>query len=568
MAATTLDKARKNRDRFLALALAGAEVLLEVDERNIVVFAVGTVVNLLGRGARAVEGRPVNEIIVDTDWPVAETALARMREGRRVADIALQVAKPNGERVRINLSGHGMQELNNRLFLALSHQYERPQVTPPPSPDHMAVLPDRETFAAIARARLEEAARGGLGYTLTLLDMPELARLRQAAGPEAAQDFVTRVGDYLLQASVGGDSAGRLDANKYGVVHSEAVDPEVIKQQIAKMAAETAPKAPAMTVHSSVVTLDAQDISEEEAVQALVYTINQFSKREGAALTVRGLDKGISVELSSTVKEMSRVKTIVEKGGFDVVFQPVISLTDHAVHHFECLSRIHGEGGGSPFKLVTFAEDTGLITQLDRVILERVASLLHKNFMGDRTIRLAVNLSGRSLTDGPFIRELRAILANYPPFGPRLLFEMTESAEVKDFEQVNAIIQELRQLGHPVCLDDFGAGAAAFHYLRRLTVDFVKIDGSYILKALTDRSNIPFLKAIASLCRDLKIAMIGEMIEDKPTADLLRELGVQFGQGYYFGRPSGSPLQGAGGTKGKPVPDAFIRRDGRLYWAG
>ncbi|MCC7167457.1 MAG: EAL domain-containing protein [Rhodospirillales bacterium] len=568
MAATTLDKARKNRDRFLALALAGAEVLLEVDERNIVVFAVGTVVNLLGRGARAIEGRPVNEIIVESDWPVAETALARMREGRRVADIALQVAKPNGERVRINLSGHGMQELNNRLFLAVSHQYERPQVTPPPSPDHMAVLPDREAFAAIARARLEEAARGGLGYTLTLLDMPELARLRQAAGPEAAQDFVTRVGDYLLQASVGGDSAGRLDANKYGVVHSEAVDPEAIKQQIAKMAAETAPKAPAMTVRSSVVALDAQDISEEEAVQALVYTINQFSKREGAALTVRGLDKGISVELSSTVKEMSKVKSIVEKGGFDVVFQPVISLTDHAVHHFECLSRIHGEGGGSPFKLVTFAEDTGLITQLDRVILERVAGLLHKNFMGDRTIRLAVNLSGRSLTDGPFIRELRAILANYPPFGPRLLFEMTESAEVKDFEQVNAIIQELRQLGHPVCLDDFGAGAAAFHYLRRLTVDFVKIDGSYILKALTDRSNIPFLKAIASLCRDLKIAMIGEMIEDKPTADLLRELGVQFGQGYYFGRPSGSPLQGAGGTKGKPVPDAFIRKDGRLYWAG
>ena len=103
---------------------------------------------------------------------------------------------------------------------------------------------------------------------------------------------------------------------------------------------------------------------------------------------------------------------------------------------------------------------------------------------------------------------------------------------------MNDVIQALRQAGHKVCLDDFGAGAAAFQYLKSLEVDLVKIDGAYVRNALKDEQAQAFLKSIASLCTDLGIDTIGEMIENPSTANFLIAHGVRFGQGYRFGKPS------------------------------
>ena len=118
------------------------------------------------------------------------------------------------------------------------------------------------------------------------------------------------------------------------------------------------------------------------------------------------------------------------------------------------------------------------------------------------------------------------------------MFELTESATIADLDQTNVVIQSLRKNGFRICLDDFGAGESAFHYLRALDVDMVKIDGSYVRDALAKSKDRCFLKSIAGLCNDLKISTIAEMIEQEKTIELLRSCGVRFGQGYLFGRPS------------------------------
>ena len=103
---------------------------------------------------------------------------------------------------------------------------------------------------------------------------------------------------------------------------------------------------------------------------------------------------------------------------------------------------------------------------------------------------------------------------------------------------MNVVIQRLRTTGHAVCLDDFGAGAAAFQYLRALEVDVVKIDGMYVREALQSQTGKPFLKAMAGLCRDLGVGVVAEMVEDKSVVSFLLECGIQFGQGILFGEPS------------------------------
>jgi EAL domain-containing protein (putative c-di-GMP-specific phosphodiesterase class I)/GGDEF domain-containing protein len=571
--ANPIEKTRRDRDRFLALALAGADALFETDEKGRIIFAVGRVMNLLGRGARSIEGETLLSLVAAEDVARFQQVTDLMRKGNRVADITVKLADGKAEARCVRISGHRLGTMNDHLFLAMN---PAPPPAPPAQqpPDPQTGLLDRNGFTAAAKSRLDEAARSGLSYEMTLLDLPNIEALRKKVGNEATEQFVAHLGDYLKSLSVGGDSAGRLDATKYGVVHTDAIKPDAIRKRVSEMAKEAAPKAPPVAVHAASLELDVGDVSPEEAAQALAYTINQFSRQEGESFSLTSLSKGLKIALSSTVSDMNKLKQMVSKGDFDIVFQPVVGLKDYSVHHFECLARIRtpGKDGESPFRLVTFAEDTGLIAKLDFAIFERCASLLKKNIVGDRSIGVAVNVSGRSLSDPAYVQDLRLALKKYPGFGKRLLFEMTESAEVKDLNAVNAVLQELRREGHPVCLDDFGAGAAAFHYLRALTVDFVKIDGSYVRNVLSNRLDVPFLKAITSLCRDLKIKVIAEMIEDAGTVDLLRSLGVQFGQGYYFGRPSAKPPNGATAesdeAKGAAAPQNFVRREGVLYWSG
>jgi EAL domain-containing protein (putative c-di-GMP-specific phosphodiesterase class I) len=103
---------------------------------------------------------------------------------------------------------------------------------------------------------------------------------------------------------------------------------------------------------------------------------------------------------------------------------------------------------------------------------------------------------------------------------------------------VSHVVRGLRDAGHKVCLDDFGAGASAFHYLRALEVDVVKIDGVYVRDALKTGKGQAFLKAMTGLCNDLGIATVAEMVESTNALAFLRACGVAYGQGYLFGRPS------------------------------
>ncbi len=124
----------------------------------------------------------------------------------------------------------------------------------------------------------------------------------------------------------------------------------------------------------------------------------------------------------------------------------------------------------------------------------------------------------------------------------QLLFELTETQVVQDLAAANGALQALRKAGHAICLDDFGAGAASLDYIRRLDVDFVKIDGRYIQSLAARGRDATILKHIVGLCRDLDVATIGEMVETVEAARLARSIGVGFGQGWHFGKPGPLPI--------------------------
>jgi EAL domain-containing protein (putative c-di-GMP-specific phosphodiesterase class I) len=188
--------------------------------------------------------------------------------------------------------------------------------------------------------------------------------------------------------------------------------------------------------------------------------------------------------------------------------------------------------------MITFAERTGLICDFDLAMCEKVLVWLERECAAGHNHHVAVNLSGRSIGSTAFVEALHRLLALYTSLRGNVLFEITESARIQDLDAVSNIVRGLREAGHKVCLDDFGAGASAFQYLRALEVDVVKIDGVYVRDALKTAKGQSFLKAMAGLCNDLGIATIAEMVESTNALAFLRACGIAYGQGYLFGKPS------------------------------
>lgn len=344
-------------------------------------------------------------------------------------------------------------------------------------------------------------------------------------------EFVEKFSDCLNDISIG-DAAAKLSDNKFGIIHGAEITSADIEQRITELASSLSVGAELLSAQATHVSLDAAGISAEEATNALVYTINRFSADGG---TITDLAKAAKPCLSETVAKMREVKAVINRGEFELNYQPIVDLWNNAVHHFECLVRF--KGGESPYTMVTFAEDVGMVGELDMAILDRAMGFMRAGPGIENGLKFAVNLSGRSLGNAATAAKLLKTLHSAVDLRGRLMFEVTESAEIKDLQVANAVIQEIRSRGFLVGLDDFGAGSAAFHYLRSLQVDHVKIDGSYVTEAVATGASLPFLRAISQLCRELKVATIAEHIENQETANLLRLYNVRYGQGYYFGKP-------------------------------
>jgi EAL domain-containing protein (putative c-di-GMP-specific phosphodiesterase class I) len=523
------------RDLYVAFAFAAADLLVEVSSEGKVAFAVGAAMALTGRPARSLPGIGLTELVQPHDRPRLLRAIKRIDDGLRIRFLVVHLVQPDGKApVPVSVAGYRHPEHPEKRLLALAHAGALAQGGK--ARLGSGGLLRREDFESLAETMLAESpSDDDEAYRLTLLELPGLEHIRTEAGVEAAERFVAEVGSYLRSCSVGGESAGQLADDRYGLIHSPDVSGDGIGDAVTEIARSFLPGVPAGVARTATLSLDTEGISTAEAAGALVYAINRFAQ-EGSDVTIQSLTAGVRAKLSTTVGQLRMVKAVIEQSAFELRFQPIVDLWNNVVHHFECLVRFGG-GEQSPYDTVTFAEDVGLAGQLDEAICTRAFAFMRSPEGAHKALRFAVNLSGRSLSHPPTAQRLLTLIATAGDLKGRLLFEVTESAAIDNLAAVNAVLQRIRTWGFPVCLDDFGAGAAAFHYLRALTVDHVKIDGSYVKDAIGSGASMPFLRAITQLCSDLGVGTIAEFVENGETAALLKVLKVRYGQGYYFGKP-------------------------------
>ena len=528
---------RGERDRFVAFAFCSADILLELDARHVVTYAGGATMALTGRAPGTLLGISLFDLVAPADHDLLHGVLERAANGLRIEQTGIHLLGPSGQIYPLTLSGYYLPDLGGHYFLSLRMEGAQSPVVDL-GPDTESGLPGAAGFSEKGAKRLRQAAAKGEATKFTLVGLEGLTKLRERLNAEASGELMWTLGNALRESALGGDAAGNLSGDFYGLLHESTLDVKLLETRIDKIAADADPEGRGIAVKTAAVDMGTRGLDGTDAARAFVHAVKSFEKVGGESITIEALSRSLSQQMDETAKRIGSTRSVINDHAFDIAFQPIVDLATRQVHHFEALVRFRDAEFDSPFQFVHFAEQVGMVREFDIAMCKRVIAWLERARDAKQPYSIAVNISGRSFSSIEFVSELHALLKKNEWLKGRLLFEITESANIANLVQTNAVIQSLRTAGFRVCLDDFGAGESAFHYLRAFDIDMVKIDGSYVRDALAQPKNRYFLKAIAGLCTDLKIDTIAEMIEQEKTIALVQTCGVKFGQGYFFGRPS------------------------------
>lgn len=527
-AATKDEQLKDERNRFLAFAFAAADLLIEADAALRIRFAVGAADSLAGRSTAALTGSDFLGLFSASDRAVI-TAVVRRLDGRgRMEPIALRMVRPTGQATGIALSGCRMPFAGGAIHFAISAL--RPALAEAAASNDN--LLDTDAFEKSVLGCLKQPETLGNDAALNLIELDGIERLRARAGESAIDALFTEIGGCLRAYAIGG-LAGRIGPNKVATLTDGTTGADLSKE-IAAILRLHDPEGAELQVNELAIALDIADLGPGDAAKAISYTLQEFAAGDIANMPFTSLVDGFRAMMAETAKRVIAFKSSLTDRGMKLVYQPVVELAPRRIHHYEVLTRF--ADGKSPFETIEFAERVGLIEELDLLVAERALKYLDHAGPGSGA-NLAVNLSGRSIQNPAFVAELEKLLKRYFFARPRVLFEITESTSIDDLPQANRIIQNLRNGGNRVCLDDFGAGAASLPYLRAFHVDYIKIDGVYVRRMQDSDRDLQMMNAMIGMCRQVKTAIVAEMIETQQQAQSLLALGVGYGQGYYFGKP-------------------------------
>ena len=342
--------------------------------------------------------------------------------------------------------------------------------------DKYTGLRDGDAFIDMVMGQLA-VVEPGEKRGMTLIALPGYANLQKRLADTVDRQLLAAVGDCLRASSLDGKTAARLASDRYGLVHGPEFDLDQLQSQVAELTRDADPSSMGLRPEAATVEIDENSIEGGQLIEGLTFAINQFRTFSDAT----GMLKSIPAHLSSLAKQgtesLGDFKKLIADGSFRTVFQPIISARTGEIHHYEALTRFPDSFGASTtFEQITFAERSGLIIDFDLAMAQKVIDWLRTTPLNS-PISVAVNISGHSVDSPTYLARLNAILEENPWTRGPLMFEITESARMQNLSGADSFIQHLRRQGYPVCLDDFGAGAANFEYLASLDVDIVKLDG-------------------------------------------------------------------------------------------
>lgn len=537
---------------ILRAALTGAgDLAYSWDLVGDAVMWVGDVAGLLGIASTepVATGDAFHERINPEDLKIRLKALSRHFAHREPFDCEYRVRTERGgviwiqERGSATFNEAGQPATLNGVLRVITARKQ-----------HELLLEQRASYDPLTghfnRSRLREALDHALafakryegkgGYLTVGID--KMATINEAYGHDTADSILIGVGQRLEYGRRVTDIVGRVGGDRFGIILGN-VD-EATMQDVANRILDSFRRAsletPSGPVHVTVsiggVLFPSQIETGYELMAAADAAMQAAKARGRNCFLVHEMSAEQSRRQRDSRVTGNRVIEALRNDRLVFAYQPVVEATDGTIAYYETLIRmLDGQGRVVPAgAFVPTAERLGLIRQIDRHTLEMAVADLQR----DPEVHLALNISGLTASDRSWLRALVALVKGRPEIARRLIVEITETAALQDLEDSARFVAAVRDLGCRVALDDFGAGYTSFLHLKTLTVDIVKIDGSFVRGLGDTPDNQLFIRTLLNLTTGFGLKSVAECVETAEEAEILRRQGVTFLQGYHYGRPS------------------------------
>ncbi len=505
-----------------------------------------------GRSAMPLSGDRLNGRVNPEDLPSRMQALSEHIAGTAPYDCEYRVRSSTGEfhwvhdRGAVQLSSNGTPiRLSGTLRLVTQRKQHEAELEQLANYD--------ELTGHFNKLRLREALDYALACSqrynqpgaFLAIGLDQLDRINMAYGCAAGDGVLIEVAQRLDQCLRETDVIGRLGSDRFGVVLGvcSETDAMTIAERITETARQAAVVIGGDRVH---VTVSIGIVYFPEQSRT---SFDVIAKAEGALLQAKsaGRDCVQAYRMSEEQRKNCRanmelgkqVTEAIKEDRLVFAYQSIVDAASHEVRYYECLLRMYAPDGSiiAAGEFVPVVERLGLMRALDRLALDLTLSDLERY----PDIVLAFNISGITAADRGWLRTLIARLKDRRDLAERLIVEITETAALHDLDDSARFVSAVRDLGCEVAVDDFGAGYTTFRHLKALTVDVVKIDGSFVRDLAHNADNQLFIRNLLSLARAFNLVTVAECVETAEDAAILSAEGVDLLQGYYFGKPEISP---------------------------
>lgn len=414
--------------------------------------------------------------------------------------------------------------------------------------DSLTGLINRRQFERTLTDAIAEVDAFGAIHTLFYIDLDQFKIVNDTCGHVAGDELLRQVSILLTDQVREQDVLARLGGDEFGLLLTCCTQDNAVKigEKICASLAEYrfGWEGKIFTIGASIgaVQLDSYT-SSLEALLSHADSACYMAKEQGRNRV--HLYSHTDANLAARQSEMqwtTRLTQALHDNQFLLYAQPVVALhgaEDSGPVRYEILLRLQDEQGGVilPGAFIPAAERYGMIAAIDHWVFDALVAFLHarRDLVGN--VQFHINISGASFSNLEFLRHIVAVLNIKPYLAPLFCFEITESEAVRNMTQVRHFIGRLKHLGCCFALDDFGSGMCSFSYLKNLPVDYLKIDGAFVLGVVEDGVDQLTVKAISEIGRAMGMKIVAEYVESEAIRDAIAELAVEYGQGYYLGYP-------------------------------
>ncbi len=394
--------------------------------------------------------------------------------------------------------------------------------------DTLTGLYNRQGFQRRLAHALTELKSGAL----LLIDLDDFKAINDLAGHSAGDAVIQHAAERLRELKPAPKLAARLGGDEFALFFEPLPDAQLL--QTARFLCKGERERHIATACVGIAVVQAGCTTESLLGHADL-ALSQARAKGRSNWHLYNPADGTRESLLDRTEQLALITDALHDDRLALYLQPVTAIQAGQTTHYEALLRVRAPDGQilPPAPLIAAAEASGLIREIDQWVLQHAIALIASH----PGLRLAVNLSARSLDNPELPTLLQEMLQEHGVEPQQLILEITETATLNQMTHAEILLNGIRTLGCKLALDDFGVGFSTFQYLKHLPVDYVKIDGSFIRTLDHSEDDRLFVKALVEAIHGYGKLAVAEYVETAAILQWVRELGVDYAQGYHFGRP-------------------------------